>query len=239
MLLDIKRTTISGNTGLEGGGIDLRPGPELPVTKLRYSTVSGNSATNKAGGIIVDGNPFTGSDYPDEPDLQVENSTIAGNGAANDAGGVIGDNEAKLDFESSSIGFNTANADNVGTASGGGIFQHSNASFSVDDSVLVSNTLGQGGSDPDCFATQVFSGAGNVISAMEGCSLSFTTPFNAYSTSTIANDLDDNGGPTKTMKLPNGSEAIGFANACPPRDQRNERRTEDCDSGAYENKPEK
>ncbi len=235
--LRIKKTSIVANTALEGGGIDLRPGPELPVTTIEASTISGNEATNKAGGILADGNPFSGADYPDEPDLSVLNSTIAGNSANNDAGGVMGDNEAKVDIKNSSIGYNVANFDNIGGAVAGGVYQHSNATFSINDSVLASNSVGQGGDDPDCSATQVFSGAGNVISSMTGCSVSFTEPFNAYSASTIAKNLADNGGPTETMKVPAGSAAIGFANDCPSRDQRGKRRPDNCDSGGFENRP--
>ena len=236
-MLIVKKTTISSNTAAEGAGIDLRPGPELPITKIQASTISGNTATNKAGGILADGNPYTGSDYPDEPDVRVLNSTIAGNTADNDAGGVLADNEAIVDIDSSSIGYNTANFDQTGTAVAGGVYQHSNANFSVDDSVLAHNAVGQGGDDPDCSATQVFSGAGNVISSMTGCSISFTEPFNAYSAELIAENLADNGGPTETMKLAAESSAIGFANNCPKRDQRGERRPNNCDSGSFENRP--
>ena len=236
-MLIVKQTTISSNTADEGAGIDLRPAPELPITKIQASTISGNTATNKAGGILADGNPYTGSDYPDEPDVRVLNSTIAGNTADNDAGGVLADNEAIVDIDSSSIGYNTANFDQTGTAVAGGVYQHSNANFSVDDSVLAHNGVGQGGSDPDCSATQVFSGAGNVISSMTGCSISFTEPFNAYSAEPIAENLADNGGPTETMALAAESSAIGFANNCPKRDQRGERRPNNCDSGSFENRP--
>jgi hypothetical protein len=150
---------------------------------------------------------------------------------------VLGDNESKIEMDSSSIGYNTANFDNVGTAVAGGVYQHSNANFSIDDSVLANNAVGQGGDDPDCSATQVFSGAGNVITSMTGCSVSFTEPFNTYSASLIAEELADNGGRTETMKLPGASAAIGFANNCPERDQRGERRPDNCDSGSFENKP--
>lgn len=237
LLLKVNRTTISNNEAFEGGAIDLRSGPELPVTQVTSSTISGNTATNKAGGILADGNPFSGPDLPEEPLLGILNSTIAENRSNNDAGGIMGDNEATIGIKNSSIGFNVANADDDGLAKGGGLFQHSNASFSVDDSVLVENSVGQGGSDPDCYAAQIFSGAGNVISSMEGCSLSFTTPFNAYSDATIAKPLASNGGPTETMKVPNSSAAIGFATFCPKRDQRGARRPDVCDSGAFENKP--
>jgi hypothetical protein len=67
--------------------------------------------------------------------------------------------------------------------------------------------------------------------------VSFTTPFNRYSPDPIVKPLGTNGGPTKTLKLANGSAALGFADSCPARDQRGEKRPKDCDSGAYEHDP--
>ena len=72
---------------------------------------------------------------------------------------------------------------------------------------------------------------------MTGCSISFTEPFNVYSANTIAQPLADNGGPTETMSVPAASVAIGFANACPKRDQRGRLRPTNCDSGAFERNP--
>jgi hypothetical protein len=236
--LTITKTTISGNTASEGGGVDLRPAPELPVTRILASTISDNTATNKAGGILADGNPHSGGDLAEEPQLDVVNSTIADNKANNDAGGIMGDNAATVDVENSTIGFNTANNDNTGGAVAGGVYQHSNANFSVDDSVLASNNaLGTGNNDDDCSATEAFSGAGNAINSQTGCIVSFTMPFNTYSASEIASFPADNGGPTETMRVPQGSVAIGFANDCPKRDQRGKLRPVNCDSGSFENKP--
>ena len=237
--LSITRSTISGNSASEGGGLDLRPANALPVTRIFSSTISGNTATNKAGGIMADGNPPTAPDFPEEPDLHVTNSTVADNKSDGDAGGVMGDNAAVLDVENSSIGFNIANNDSSGSAVGGGVYQHGNANFSIDDSVIAHNvTLGTMGSDSDCSATEVFSGAGNAISVFDdGCEVSFTTPYNVYSASQIAQNVADNGGPTETMALTQDSAAIGFANDCPKRDQRGKLRPANCDSGSFENRP--
>lgn len=236
----VKKSTVASNTGGEGGGFDLRPTAALPVTRISSSTIFDNTATNKGGAMLADGLPHGGPDLAEDPEVHITNSTIASNQANNDGGGVIGDNLATVEIDSSSIGFNQANADNTGTAVGGGILQHGNASFSVDDSVLVSNGDSQiSGGDDDCSATEVFSGSGNVITATTGCIVSFTEPFNKYEFATpIAEQPADNGGPTDTMKVPGSSVAVGFANNCPNRDQRGEKRpANNCDSGAYENKP--
>jgi len=49
--------------------------------------------------------------------------------------------------------------------------------------------------------------------------------------------LGDNGGPTETMALPEGSPAIDVGADCPERDQRGEARAGECDSGAFEYRP--
>ena len=151
--LTIKRSTISMNDAEEGAGIDLRPAftnaPGARVTRISSSTIGpANSAGFKAGGILVDGNHFSGANTGGDPELHLTNSTVAENLADDDAGGIMGDNLATVDVENSSIGFNTANADNVGTGVAGGVYQHSNANFSVDDSIIAHNVLGQGGAIP-------------------------------------------------------------------------------------------
>jgi hypothetical protein len=233
--LTLIKTTVTINQAAEGAGIDLRPNDHAVGAELRGSTISGNISSHKAAGILADGNPYPGGeDGPTEPDLFVFNSTIAGNQAANDAGGIMGDNAASVTLDNATVGFNRANADNVGTAVAGGVWQHSGAAFIVDDSLLASNSLGQGGSDAECSGS--FNGTGNVLNAVAGCT-SFSNADNRIVATQIASALADNGGPTETMRVPIGSPAIGFANTCPKRDQRGKLRPNNCDSGAYENKP--
>jgi CSLREA domain-containing protein len=234
----VKQSSITGNTASEGAGLDLRPNDTLPATRIVASTIASNKATNKGGGMLVDGLPFAGGDPAEDPEVDIKNSTIAFNRANNDAGGIMGDNLAVVDVENSTIAHNRANDDETGTAVAGGVYQHSNASFSVDDSVIAHNETGQGGSNDDCSATQVFSGAGNAISSQTGCSVSFTEPFNVYSNDPIVPAvIGDFGGPTITIKLAPGSVAKGFANDCPKRDQRGKLRPNNCDSGSFENQP--
>ena len=238
--LVVKQTSVSGNTALEGGGLDLRPNGTLPVTRISASTIASNGAGSKGGGILVDGLPYAGGDPAENPKVNVKNSTIAFNRANNDAGGIMGDNLAVIDVENSTIAHNRANHDNSGTAVGGGVYQHANANFSVDDSIIAHNDDGAAGGDDDCSATQVFSGAGNALSSQTGCSVSFTEPFNVYSGDPIVPAvIGDFGGPTLTVKLAPGSVAKGFANECPKRDQRGKLRPNNCDSGAFEHKPKK
>jgi hypothetical protein len=50
----------------------------------------------------------------------------------------------------------------------------------------------------------------------------------------LLKSLTDNGGPTQTMALSDGSPAIGVCDSCPPIDQRGMPRSTPCDAGAYE-----
>ena len=237
--LVVKRSTVAANLADEGGGLDLRPGAVTPLTRISASTIVDNVAINKAAGILADGLPFSGPDPAANPDVKIRNSTIALNRASNDAGGVMGDNLAKVDIANSSIGYNRANFGGDGTAVAGGVYQHSNAAFSINDSVIAHNDVVDVTGDEDCSATEVFSGLGNAISKQTGCSLSFTEPFNSYSNDPIAEPPADNGGPTATLKLSPGSIAIGLASVCPKRDQRGKLRPANCDSGSYEKSPKK
>jgi hypothetical protein len=238
--LRIERSTLVGNESYspgEGGAIDLRPAATPTVTRIISSTIISNLGRGKGGAILADGNPYVGNpDEAEEPQLFIVNSTVAFNRSNGDAGGILGDNGALVDIENSSIGFNKANDDDTGGAVAGGLYQHSGATFNVDDSVIVNNDVGQGGSDANC--SGLFSGAGNVInSPSTECTVSFTVPFNRYRTGLIASTPADNGGLTKTMAIPASSGAVGFATSCPKRDQRGKLRPKNCDSGAYEEKP--
>jgi len=68
----LRRTTVSGNTAVEGGGLGVAQNSGAGNgTTLVDSTIAGNSATTNGGGISSNG-----------ADLVVEYSTIAGNTAA-------------------------------------------------------------------------------------------------------------------------------------------------------------
>ena len=227
--LKIRDSTIAGNNAGEGGGIQTANRVFDPaVTKIVSSTISGNFA-NKGGGILADG--FTSSPTPQPPQVSLLNSTVARNHAANEGGGIMADNSAIVSMDNTTVARNIANEDNAGSAVAGGIHQHSGATFTVDDSVVASNTIGTGGTDPDCNGT--FAGSGNVLIAASGCASLLPGP-NLFVGSALVGPLAKNGGPTKTLKLKPGSPALGFAVTCPGRDQRGVARTDNCDSGAYE-----
>lgn len=230
--LTIKDSTIAGNNASEGGGLAL---PivlfNVPVTTIRSSTLAGNFAS-KGGAILADG--FHSSMSAKLPVVYVLNSTVAKNSASAEAGGVMADNGAIVTVNNSTVAYNKADDDNTGGAVGGGIEQHSAATFNVNDSIVVSNTVGTGSSDPDC--SGAFAGSGNVLGAATGCGALVAGP-NLFVGSALIGPLADNGGPTKTIKLQSTSPALGFAGFCPGKDQRGVKRPHNnCDSGSYERK---
>lgn len=224
--LTIRDSTIAKNNAGEGGGIDLRAAFAQPLMEIRSSTISGNSA-GKGGGILADG--FAPSTQI-PPILDIDNSTVAGNMASAEAGGIMADNSATVTLDNSTVAYNQANSDNVGVGDGGGVYQHSGAVFQLADSLIAENTVGQGGSGPQCAGTFTPFGS-NVSTGGPG-----ECPAINYTDLGIGS-LADNGGPTKTVALEAGSPALGAVNDCPARDQRGKQRPETgCDYGAYERK---
>jgi CSLREA domain-containing protein len=229
----LKKSTIASNTATQGGGgFNIPIGLFNPsVLQITSSTIQGNLAAT-GGGILADGSSMSPDD--DEPDIRLTNSTVAGNMTSNEAAGLFADNGALMTLDNTTVAYNQANTDDVGVAVAAGIYQHSGSTVTVGDSIIASNTVGQGGSDPDCSGT--FSGDGNVLGAGTGCG-DFSPATNQFVGSALIGTLADNGGSTKTIALKPTSPALGYAETCPAKDQRGEKRpNNNCDSGSYERK---
>jgi hypothetical protein len=201
------------------------------VTTIRSSTISGNTAI-KGGGILADG--FVPSANFKPPVVNVVTSTIAGNHTTAEAGGIMADNNASVTLGGSTVAYNVADSDNSGGGVGGGIHQHSGATFVFADSIAAGNTVGASGSDAQCDGTFT-SNPGAVVEVQSApCTMS-GSPMLVGSAKT--EPLADNGGPTRTVKIVAGSPAIGSSVECADRDQRGVKRPQTgCDSGAYERK---
>lgn len=226
-------STFSNNEATAGGAIMLPNGAAIPNTlSLRTSTIDEGQAID-GGGLAVKGD-YHPPTFDQPPVADIVNSTFAANEAFGNGGGILGEGGGVVDAYHVTAGFNQSDADDAGGGSGGGIYQASGTTFQLTDSVLASNGHGATGADNQCSGS--FLGAGNAINAVVGCS-SFPIGPNTIPASQIASALADNGGPTKTMALTQGSAAIGFANGCPNTDQRGKPRPDaDCDSGAFERK---
>jgi hypothetical protein len=228
--LTIHNTTIARNVSDEGGGLDLISQVAAPpVTEIRSSTISQNTA-RKGGGLLVDGNqPRLGLQ---KPTATLTNSTIAGNTTTAEGGGIMADNAATVNLDNSTIAYNRADSDDNGGV-GGGVHQHSGATFSLGDSILAANVIGSGEVAQQCDGA--FTGADGLVREQQHAgACTFAGDFGLVDDALIG-PLADNGGPTETVKLLAGSPALGFAHSCTKRDQRTVKRPPTgCDSGSVE-----
>jgi len=231
--MTIKRSTISGNNATGYGGGLFMPSAFVatPPTTIEASTFSGNSAS-LGGGIALDG--FNPGGTPLKPELTAVNSTIVGNQAMVSGGGVSAIQSAVARIGNTTITNNAADVDNSGGGSGGGMWQSTGADVTVTDLVLAANTVGSTGAGAACSGSYV--GGGLIQGSTATCTIGGTFVADA-----VIGSLGDNGGPTKTVALLEGSPAINLgAFSCPTHDQRGRSRPDDdaqCDAGAFERKP--
>ncbi|NTU84414.1 MAG: hypothetical protein HGA45_34465 [Chloroflexales bacterium] len=177
---------------------------------------------------VVENQGVTGAGIYSRGTFSASNLTVASNSAQANGGGLaFGQGSASVRF--STIATNSADGD------AGGLFAEVGAAPALADSILAANS--DGGDDaPQCRGTVNSSGF-NILGRLDGCS------FNAFGGDSFDADpqlgpLADNGGPTPTLALLEGSPAIdaAFAGRCPATDQRGVARPQGdgCDSGAFE-----
>lgn len=221
----ITNSTISNNTG---SGINSSGG----TFTLNTSTVSGNIVSGGSGGGIKNGSLAF-----------INNSTISGN--------IINNNNGAGIYNTGTITFNnsTITNNNAVNGSGGGIWNWEyGGAVVIMNTIVATNFSGTGILfSPDCGGIITSSGY-NLLGNNAGCSF---TPTVGDIVGTISSPiyagldiLQNNGGPTFTHALLDGSPAIDAGNpatpssggnACLETDQRNNSRTKGrCDIGAYE-----
>lgn len=229
-------TITNGNSSpdLFGGGI-LNSGGTLT---LANSTVSGNTAPhgggiqNSSGSTLtlvnstLSGNAATGTNTsPGEGggirdfsgSVTLTNSTVSGNAASN--GGGIYTNDGFVTLTNSTV------SANVATGSGGGIVGVDLGEVTLSNTIVASNSAPNNPNAGGSFNSQGNNLIGNTVDPLLG-------------------SLQNNGGPTNTHALLQGSPAIDAGNntVCPATDQRGETRPKDgdgnnsviCDIGAFE-----
>jgi hypothetical protein len=231
--LTLVDSTISDNTATEDGGGGIFNAGQVT---LSGSTIAGNTGTANGGGLY---NTSTGS-------ATLTNSTVSGN-SATDMGGGIFNLRGVLSLSFVTVTDNRAdsNADEFGV--GGGIanevLDEVPGIVTLKNSILAGNrdTTGDG---PDCwgaFATQ----GHNLIQNSFDCMFTGGTADDIVGFDARLGPLADNGGPTPTHALLDGSPAIDAVppSACidtagnpVPTDQRgvSRPRSAACDIGAYE-----
>jgi len=261
--LRLNISTVMGNSANDdGGGIFARES----VVFLNNSTVAGNSAGDDGGGVYARSSTVTLSDstvavngaydegagiFTTSNLLMLSNSTISGNNAGDEGGGIL------IDFNSDASIINSTISNNTADRTGGGI-SITSGTTSLRNSLVAGNNTGNGllaVSELFVRAAATFNLTGKNLlgddsktnqeafnfTPTENVILSTSDSPRAASLSSILSPLADNGGPTLTHALPEGSPAIDAANgaicAASPirnRDQRNFLRLAPCDIGALE-----
>jgi len=218
--LTVTNSTITNNTNcLSGGGIDNESGGKMTVT---YSTITSNSAVGiKSGGGVYN----IGT-------LAVANSTIANNTAQYAGGGIFNDSTGTMTLANSTVAGNSVilhnggGIENDGTMTavnctvaynaislgslGGGLYAHEGVA-TLNNTIVALNLIG-GALPSDIYVDTggAVSGAYNLIGPGGFGGLSGVN--HNIVVASIADlhlgALANNGGPTQTIALLNGSPAI-------------------------------
>jgi len=257
--MTVVESTIRDNAALfsTGGGImnidtQNRPNPAALLTVIR-STIVGNLAGDPDGLSLFEG--VGGGIFNSGGLLRLTNSTVTENEAVPSfaagfgplpgtgrGGGVahnllLGDDESDGTFlVNSTIAYNTA-------LTGSQLYGDEQV-----NPLLLANTLIVGGvgatqncASPAGEAGLESVGGGNLSDdAGAPCGFDQPTDQGGVADPGLADALANNGGPTETIALLEGSPAIGagFGPSCPMKDQRGATRRSPCDIGAYETVPE-
>jgi len=180
--LTVTRATISGNNALSGGAIGLVGGS----LQLVDSLLTGNIASDRGGAIFLFG----------YGDLATQNSTISENMAAN--GGAIANTYGGVQLSNTTLTANTA------SDAGGGIwFRYAGYALNLESTIIAGNA--SGATPDDIFPPgQNVDGSHNLIVAAPDVGL----PGDTISDDPLLLPLANNGGPTMTHALGEGSPAI-------------------------------
>ncbi|MFN8622072.1 MAG: choice-of-anchor Q domain-containing protein [Chloroflexota bacterium] len=229
----IVASTISGNsvTGTSfgiGGAVD-QAGGSLTI---RRSLLSANSASG-------DGRAVGGAIAATSAAVTITDSTLSGNhvsSAGTTDGGAYVDAADSPTNPSLHLSGSTVTLNDGGPGGTGGII--ANGDVHIDSTIIAGNT----GSPPDCSLGNAVSLnlSDDLVGVATGCG-AFTNGVdgNLVGADPALAPLANNGGPTRTHRLLNGSDAIGAAGAGPcltDTDQRGVHRPQGaaCDIGAYE-----
>ncbi len=228
----VTRSTVTGNTALGPGG-GIYDGHELVVTD---STISLNTTHNDGGGILSFGVPAP----------IILSSTISLNDAYRNGGGIYSE---RANIYSSTIVANGADYDaDVTGGIGGGVYANGAGPFNLSNTLVAGNTQFNQPIYDDCFG-QLTSYRRNLFGEVSiFCTISVGggDGWTFINSLAFLGQLDKNGGPTETIALLPGSNAIdlgdstlgctGPVNEVLAADQRGAPRAWGvrCDVGAYE-----
>ncbi|MEO7326683.1 MAG: choice-of-anchor Q domain-containing protein [Dokdonella sp.] len=241
--LSMQNSIIASNVGTASGGglYNQAFGGGAGSVTIIASTVASNTA--KSGGGLINYGA-----------VNIVNSTIAGNEAVDDGGGIY-DQGSSANIYNSTIAYNDADQDRDGVGLGGGVYI-SGSGTHLDQimSLLAGNTMGNTPLYDDCDGNGYLVEYGLNILGTDADSLSGCIITNApggdsaeLNSLSFLGGLADNGGPTPTIALLSGNNAIDQGNPMSPYlcvdqggnglpyDQRGFARTDGaCDIGAFE-----
>jgi hypothetical protein len=194
--VQISSSTISGNNSDFGGGLYLSNGSAIRAITIDRSAIFGNHADVSAGGVQL----YDGSS---NAVARIVDSTVSGNNSSYWTGGVANFGAA-LTISNSTIVFNAAQSSPVGSAIAAGL----NTTAATLQSSLIAKNL-DSGFPSDLGGGVTMLGSGNLIMATRPGT---TAPAATLTGDPLLGTLMDNGGPTLTRALLNGSPAIGTGN---------------------------
>jgi hypothetical protein len=204
--------TVAHGNAILGGGLDNEHG----TVNISNSTFANNSAT---------GRPSVGGLYNNDGTVNISNSTFANNSASGGGFGGLynGNGGGAVSISNSTFANNSASGGgNLGGLGNFGGTVNIAQSIVADNSIQNCSAITDQGYNLDSGNTCGFTGTGD---------LQNTNPL-------LASALANNGGPTQTLALLDGSPAINKipASACPSTDQRGIARPQGpaCDMGAFE-----
>ena len=205
--MTISGSTISGNTQMftgditpysiaYGGGTSSRSD-----TTITASTIDGNQGAAFGGGVFIIGH------YDQFSRLEIVNSTISGNSASIAGGGVSVGGQFKTYLASFVLHSSTV-AENTSAGGGGGLRFRDYTLADLQSSIVASNTAASN-ADLDADETLAIYGADNLIDEADP---DVDLPADTLHGDPLLLPLGDNGGPTRTHALGDGSPAIDAGN---------------------------
>jgi hypothetical protein len=218
----ITQSVISSNLAPGGDGGGIYSGYER--LSLNQTTIGPDNSAESGGGLYHEGGPTS-----------MTNTTVANNTASYDGGGIY--NEGVADLANVSLVANTAQ-----NADGGGNL------YLDEDTMTLHDTLIAAGVSPTSGGNCAFDGgliASDGYNAEDSNQCTLSGPGNQLNATLNLGPLQNNGGPTQTIALGAGSQAIdaGDPSGCTDAegnpltvDQRGVSRPQGprCDIGAYE-----
>ena len=214
--LTISKNTISGTntaSSIDGGGIYANTGSDSTLTFSGNTIFGNNTASTTGGGAHINGGSGT--------TITVVNNTIGGTNSASEDGGGL-----RVNSPSNGLLYLVNNTVTGNTAAnyGGGVYIPSSGTANIYNNIIRDNAAGEGGNDGDDLYVETDSGnETNLFNNILGPDSDFITAnsedlvitditlYSQGSNSTadpMLGPLQNNGGPTFTRALPDGSTAI-------------------------------